>query len=128
MASIGRARDHGIVLKRAHFAITMAEFLVHRMLAGEQAQLGAMKAPLEQVIDRRLELLRAMEDSNGFTNGTDLLLKGHSGTLHLNVPVVGICGGESDAGTCPVSTRHALGTFRADIAYEQGACRRFTVD
>jgi hypothetical protein len=96
--NIGRARDHGIVLKRAHFAITMAEFPVHRMLAGEQTQLGSMKAGLEQVVDRRLELLRAMEDSDGFTNGTDFLLEGHSGTLHLNVRVVGICGRESDAG------------------------------
>jgi hypothetical protein len=38
-----------------------------------------MKAGLEQLIDRRLEFLRTMKDSNGFTNGTALLLGGHFG-------------------------------------------------
>jgi hypothetical protein len=74
---VGGARNDGIVRQRAHLPIAMAEFLVDRLLAGEEAELGAVKARLEQLVDGGLQRLGAVEDTDGFSNDTALLSIGH---------------------------------------------------
>jgi hypothetical protein len=55
----------------------VTKLFLHGLLAGEQAQLGAMKAGAEQLVDCMLKLLGAVENANCFADGAGLLFNRH---------------------------------------------------
>ena len=72
-----------MIRQRVDLAIPVTELCLHGVLAGEQAQLGAMKSGAEQRVDRRLKVLRAVENANSFADCAGLLLDRHGSYYYL---------------------------------------------
>ena len=77
IADEGGARHGRIVLQLLDLLIGVAELGLHRPLAGQQTELGAIEAGDHQLLDRGQERVPVVKDTDGLTNHLSLLWSFH---------------------------------------------------